>query len=218
MATTIIIIDDCQLFREGIKSTLKLEKDFIVEAFGDDSQSLMESQMLSPDVILLNMSIKEKSYDKAMIQIMKTYFEKEIKVLAIHEDKTYVTNALTMGALGFVLNSVGKEQLIKAVKVVARGEIYIDPRAMKEFVRDYLLLVNSKGTEVIFPRHILTRRECQILQLVADGESNTGIAQALLISKTTVKNHVSAILKKIEVNDRTQAVVKAVKNGWVKGR
>ncbi len=116
------------------------------------------------------------------------------------------------------------DTLIEAVKIVAEGGSYLHPKVTHNLIREYRRLVSEKGEnkerkrEVRWPLHLLTRRECEVLQLLADGKSNRGIGEALYISEKTVKNHVSNILQKLNVNDRTQAVVVAIKNGWVEVR
>src|SRR5690625_7459425 len=114
------------------------------------------------------------------------------------------------------------ESLNEAIKVVYEGVSYLHPKVKHNLVQEYRRLSNddSKGVslndiEYKKPLHLLTRRECQVLQLLADGKSNRAIAEELIISEKTVKNHVSNILQKMNVNDRTQAVVKAIRNGWV---
>jgi two-component system response regulator DegU len=116
------------------------------------------------------------------------------------------------------------DTLIEAVKVVADGGSYLHPKVTHNLVNEFRRLATSNGQDVLNqrlqpeirrPLHILTRRECEVLQMLADGKSNRGIGEALFISEKTVKNHVSNILQKMSVNDRTQAVVVAIKNGWV---
>ncbi len=122
------------------------------------------------------------------------------------------------------------DALVDAVKVVAEGGSYLHPKVTHNLVKEYRRLANSdqvggggitgvlQQLEIRRPLHLLTRRECEVLQLLADGKSNKSIGETLYISEKTVKNHVSNILQKMNVNDRTQAVVVAIKNGWVEVR
>src|SRR5699024_5953398 len=144
----------------------------------------------------------------------------KVMILSIHDDESYVTHALKTGASGYMLKEMDSDELIEAVKIVADGGSYIHPKVTHKLVNEYRRIVNSgsKGMgyqqpEVQMPLHLLTSRECEVLQLLSDGKSNRSIGDALFISEKTVKNHVSNILQKMNVNDRTQAVVTAIKNG-----
>ncbi|EAG7099198.1 response regulator transcription factor, partial [Listeria monocytogenes] len=148
----------------------------------------------------------------------------KVIVLTIHDTDEYVTEALRAGAVGYLLKEMDAHELVEAVKIVDNGGAYIHPRVAIKLIREYRHLAStntSQGVygyqqpEVKMPLHILTHRECEVLQLLTDGKSNRGIGETLFISEKTVKNHVSSILQKMKVNDRTQAVVTAIKHGWV---
>ncbi|MGR3766056.1 response regulator [Rossellomorea sp. NS-SX7] len=225
MATNIVIIDDHQLFREGVKRILEFEPSFNVVAEGDDGSeaiNLVESH--EPDVVLMDINMPETNGVEATRELMNKYPDTKVIILSIHDDENYVNHALKTGALGYLLKEMDSEALIDAVKVVAEGGSYVHPKVTHNLVAEYKRLANAQNTggfqqsEVRRPLHLLTRRECEVLQMLADGKSNRGIGEALYISEKTVKNHVSNILQKMNVNDRTQAVVTAIKNGWVEVR
>jgi two-component system, NarL family, response regulator DegU len=225
MATNIVIIDDHQLFREGVKRILEFEASFNVVAEGDDGSeaiNLVESH--EPDVVLMDINMPETNGVEATRELMNKYPDTKVIILSIHDDENYVNHALKTGALGYLLKEMDSEALIDAVKVVAEGGSYVHPKVTHNLVAEYKRLANAQNTggfqqsEVRRPLHLLTRRECEVLQMLADGKSNRGIGEALYISEKTVKNHVSNILQKMNVNDRTQAVVTAIKNGWVEVR
>jgi two-component system, NarL family, response regulator DegU len=225
MATNIVIIDDHQLFREGVKRILEFEPSFNVVAEGDDgseAMNLVESH--EPDVVLMDINMPETNGVEATRELMNKYPDTKVIILSIHDDENYVNHALKTGALGYLLKEMDSEALIEAVKVVADGGSYVHPKVTHNLVAEYKRLANAQNTggfqqsEVRRPLHLLTRRECEVLQMLADGKSNRGIGEALYISEKTVKNHVSNILQKMNVNDRTQAVVTAIKNGWVEVR
>jgi two-component system, NarL family, response regulator DegU len=225
MATNIVIIDDHQLFREGVKRILEFEASFNVVAEGDDGSeaiNLVESH--EPDVVLMDINMPETNGVEATRELMNKYPDTKVIILSIHDDENYVNHALKTGALGYLLKEMDSEALIDAVKVVADGGSYVHPKVTHNLVAEYKRLANAQNTggfqqsEVRRPLHLLTRRECEVLQMLADGKSNRGIGEALYISEKTVKNHVSNILQKMNVNDRTQAVVTAIKNGWVEVR
>jgi len=161
---------------------------------------------------------------EATKQLVDAYPKTKVIILSIHDDENYVAHALTSGARGYLLKEMDADALIEAVKVVAEGGSYLHPKVTHNLIADYRRLTSSdrkKGFqqgEVRRPYHLLTKRECEVLQLLADGKSNRAIGEALYISEKTVKNHVSNILQKMNVNDRTQAVVTAIKRGWVEVR
>ncbi|WP_174728938.1 response regulator [Mesobacillus harenae] len=225
MTTKIVIIDDHQLFREGVKRILDFEKSFEVAAEGDDgSEALSLVEEHQPDVVIMDINMPHINGVEATGHLIEKYPDSKVIILSIHDDENYVTHALKTGASGYLLKEMDADALIEAVKVVADGGSYLHPRVTHNLVKEYRRLSSEKSSngegynqhiEIRRPLHLLTRRECEVLQLLADGKSNRGIGEALFISEKTVKNHVSNILQKMSVNDRTQAVVVAIKNGWV---
>lgn len=227
MTTKIVIIDDHQLFREGVKRILDFEASFEVVAEGDDGSEAIELvEQYQPDVVIMDINMPTTNGVEATSQLIQKYPESKVIILSIHDDENYVTHALRTGATGYLLKEMDADALIEAVKVVADGGSYLHPRVTHNLVKEYRRLSADEGgsdkyiskVELRRPLHLLTRRECEVLQLLADGKSNRGIGEALFISEKTVKNHVSNILQKMNVNDRTQAVVVAIKNGWVEVR
>ncbi|WP_031406986.1 response regulator [Geobacillus vulcani] len=224
MKTRIAIIDDHQLFREGIKRILEFEGDFEVVAEGSDgSEALSIVETYRPDLVLMDINMPDINGVEATKQLIEAYPDTKVVVLSIHDDENYVMRALQTGATGYLLKEMDADTLIEAVRIVAEGGSYLHPKVTHNLIREYRRLATEKGgavvkQEVRRPLHLLTRRECEVLQLLADGKSNRAIGEALYISEKTVKNHVSSILQKLNVNDRTQAVVVAIKNGWVEVR
>ncbi|WP_143414932.1 response regulator transcription factor [Geobacillus sp. E263] len=225
MKTRIAIIDDHQLFREGMKRILEFEENFEVVAEGaDGSEALSIVEEHRPDIVIMDINMPNINGVEATKQLIETYPDTKVVVLSIHDDENYVMRALQTGATGYLLKEMDADTLIEAVKIVAEGGSYLHPKVTHNLIREYRRLASEKGEnkerkrEVRWPLHLLTRRECEVLQLLADGKSNRGIGEALYISEKTVKNHVSNILQKLNVNDRTQAVVVAIKNGWVEVR
>lgn len=227
MTTKIVIIDDHQLFREGVKRILDFDPSFEVVAEGDDGSEAIELvEKYQPDVIIMDINMPNTNGVEATSGLIEQYPESKVIILSIHDDENYVTHALKTGATGYLLKEMDADALVEAVKVVADGGSYLHPRVTHNLVKEYRRLsADADGSdkyispvEIRRPLHLLTRRECEVLQLLADGKSNRGIGEALFISEKTVKNHVSNILQKMNVNDRTQAVVVAIKNGWVEVR
>ncbi|MDG5786684.1 response regulator transcription factor [Evansella sp. AB-P1] len=222
----IVLIDDHQLFREGVKRILAMEPSFDVVAEGSDGEVVIDLvRNYQPDVVLMDINMPNVNGVEATKQLVETFPNVKVLILSIHDDETYVTHVLKTGATGYLLKEMDTEALIEAVKVVGEGGAYIHPKVTHNLINEYRRLATEDGpeTEIGFreveyrrPLHLLTRRECEVLQLMTDGKSNRAIGEALYISEKTVKNHVSNILQKMNMNDRTQAVVDAIKNGWVK--
>jgi two-component system, NarL family, response regulator DegU len=227
--TKIVIIDDHQLFREGVKRILEFEENFEVVAEGDDGKQAVELvEQYNPDVVIMDINMPDVNGVEATRKLIEAYPDTKVIILSIHDDESYVTHVLKSGAVGYLLKEMDANTLIEAVKVVADGGSYLHPKVTHNLVKEYRRLANDgqaegeqqgyQKVEVRRPLHLLTRRECEVLQLLADGKSNRAIGEELYISEKTVKNHVSNILQKMNVNDRTQAVVVAIKNGWVEVR
>lgn len=224
LKTSIIIIDDHQLFREGVKRILDFEESFDVVAEGDDGSEAMNLvEEYKPDVVIMDINMPHINGIEATKMLIDHYPETKVIILSIHDDENYVQHALKTGAQGYLLKEMDADALIEAVHVVADGGSYLHPKVTHNLVKEYRRLAaeensghdSMKAPEIRRPLHLLTRRECEVLQLLADGQSNRAIGETLYISEKTVKNHVSNILQKMNVNDRTQAVVLAIKNGWV---
>ncbi|SFB25381.1 MULTISPECIES: response regulator transcription factor [unclassified Bacillus (in: firmicutes)] len=228
MTTKIVIIDDHQLFREGVKRILEFEETFQVVAEGDDgSEVLSLVEKYQPDVVIMDINMPRVNGVDATGHLIAKDPDAKVIILSIHDDENYVMHALKTGARGYLLKEMDADALVQAVKVVAEGGSYLHPKVTHNLVNEYRRITadlhEGAGTflqqiEIRRPLHLLTRRECEVLQMLADGKSNRGIGEGLFISEKTVKNHVSNILQKMNVNDRTQAVVVAIKNGWVEVR
>ena len=225
MTTKIVIIDDHPLFREGVKKILSFESSFEVVAEGEDGlETCALVEKYQPDVVIMDINMPKVNGVEATGLLLQKYPQSKVIILSIHDDENYVSHALRTGAQGYLLKDMDGETLVNAIKIVAEGGCYLHPKVTANLVKEYRRLSNEKNypnesnlpTELVLPLHLLTRRECEVLQLLADGNSNRAIGETIFISEKTVKNHVSNILQKMNVNDRTQAVILAIKNGWVK--
>lgn len=231
MPIRLLLIDDHQLFREGVKRILEMEPNFEVVAEGEDGRDAVALvEKYQPDVVLMDINMPDVNGVEATKDLIGRFPDVKILILSIHDDESYVTHVLKTGASGYLLKEMDADALIDAVKVVGSGGAYIHPKVTHNLIKEYRRLavdknneennaeIGYKEVEYRKPLHILTRRECEVLQLMTDGYSNRMIGEALYISEKTVKNHVSNILQKMNVNDRTQAVVESIKKGWVKVR
>lgn len=223
----IAIIDDHQLFREGIKRILEMESGFKVVGIGSNGEEACElAQTLKPGIILMDINMPKMNGVEATERIKALSPNTKVIILSIHDDENYVHQAFSSGASGYLLKEMESEALIEAIQVVAGGEAYIHPRVTGKLITEFRRLSSKQDHDVAHVElsdnisaerfNALTPREKEVLQLMAEGRSNKAIGDYLYISEKTVKNHVSSILQKLDVQDRTQAVVISIKNGWVK--
>lgn len=219
----IALIDDHKLFREGVKRILELDLGFnVVAEGGDGSEAIHIVEEYKPDVVLMDINMPDINGVEATTDLIKKFPEIKVIILSIHDDESYVTHSLKSGAQGYLLKEMDADSLAEAIRVVNEGGSYLHPKVTHNLVQEYRRLSEetneNKGRlpkEYQKPLHVLTKRECQVIQLMAEGNSNRAISEILIISEKTVKNHVSNILQKMKVKDRTQAVVTAIRNGWV---
>lgn len=219
----IALIDDHKLFREGVKRILSYETSFEVVAEADDGQEAEDIvEKYAPNIVLMDINMPEVNGIEATKSLLDKNSDVKVIILSIHDDENYVSHALQTGAQGYLLKEMDAESLVEAIHIVHDGGSYLHPKVTHNLVKEYRKLVENEDTgsdlnniEYRKPLHLLTKRECQVLQLLSEGQSNRKVSETLIISEKTVKNHVSHILQKMDVNDRTQAVVKAIRNGWV---
>ncbi len=204
----VLIADDHSLVRQGLKQILELEKDIkIIGQAGDGEEAISKVQRLKPDVVLLDINMPKLNGIQTLRRLKD--IDKTIKVimLTFHEDQEYLYETINLGANGYVLKDSESESLIHAVRDVYKGSSYIQPSLATGLVKEF-----NRGQQEDSKESKLTRREYEVLTLIAEGLNNKEIACGLFISEKTVKNHVSNIFKKIEVNDRTQAAIYAYKH------
>lgn len=208
---SVLIADDHPLFRQGIKQILELENDITVvaqAANGDEAVRLTREH--KPDVILMDINMPGSNGLQAIKEIKDENINSKIIVLTIHEDREYLIKTIQMGAEGYVLKDAEPSVLIGAIRSVHQGQFYIQPNMTKELVKEFNRLT-LHGRERNGENR-LTAREREVLKLIAEGMINKEIATKLYISEKTVKNHVSSIFRKLNVSDRTQAAIYAIKH------
>lgn len=209
MAIEIVIADDHVMVREGLRQLLELEGDIKIVGEANDGEECLDIiEKVYPDVLLLDINMPKKNGLDVLKELKDRKFKNKVLILTIHNEVEYLMKAVDIGVDGYVLKDSDTNVLRKAIVSVYNGENYIQPSltpALKE------KLANKSGESAL----LLTKRELQVLKLIAEGLYNKEIAYKLEISEKTVKNHVSNIFKKINVSDRTQAAVFAIKNGIV---
>ena len=207
----IVIADDHSMIREGLKQLLELEGDIqVVAEAGNGEECLKIIEKVKPDVVLLDINMPVMNGLK-MLEVLRNSKNKKQKVLilTIHNEIDYLMKAVDIGVEGYVLKDAESAILKKAICTVHSGEKYID-FSMVPMLNEKIAQEKEKVED-----EKLTRREIEVLKLLAEGLFNKEIAYKLSISEKTVKNHVSNIFKKIGVFDRTQAAVYAIKNNIV---
>jgi DNA-binding NarL/FixJ family response regulator len=220
--TRILLVDNHALFRVGMRNILEREPDFLVVGEASDSRSAIDMSInLSPDIILMDLNLSSPGGIETTQRIKRELQPAGIIVLAVQEDEEALFDAIKAGAAAFILKDVGPDDLVTIIRRVFDGEYLINDkvfakpavasRVLKEFRE---LAVYGQEAQPIFAP--LSPREVQILDNIAQGMTNKQVAYTLSISEQTVKNHMSSILRKLSVNDRTQAVVYAMRQGWIR--
>ena len=207
----IVIVDDHSMIREGLKQLLELDGDIqVIGEAGNGEECLELLKTVTPHVILLDINMPVMNGLK-MLEFLRNskYKNQKVLILTIHNEIEYLMKAIEIGVEGYVLKDADSSILKKAIYKVNSGEKYIDS-SMVPLMNERIALEKEKSED-----EILTRREIEVLKLLAEGLFNKEIAYQLSISEKTVKNHVSNIFKKIGVFDRTQAAVYAIKNNIV---
>jgi NarL family two-component system response regulator LiaR len=207
----VIVCDDQAIVRDGLMMLLKLEPDIQVVGTADDGAAAVELvEKVKPDLVLMDLKMPVVNGVEATRQIRAKYPEVKVLVLTTYDDDQWVFDAIQAGATGYLLKDIPREDLVKAIKGTSSGKSYLDP-AIAGKVLDQ---VSSRQTQSpTFITDKLTSREIEILRLVAKGLSNTDISERLFLSEGTVRNHISAVLAKLGVSDRTQAAVIAIQHG-----
>lgn len=208
----VMIVDDHSLIREGLRRLLELEKDIDVTGQASNGREAVEMALsLKPDVILMDINMPIKNGLEAIKELRAINCRSRIVMITIHGHQEYLLEAIRLGAAGYVMKDAEVDRILEAIRSVHAGKTYIQPG-----IKNMALM---EKVETVFDSHKskveednLSRREIQVLLLIADGKNNREIADNLFISEKTVKNHVSNIFKKIDVVDRTQAAVYAFKN------
>ena len=207
----ILIVDDHSMIREGLKQLLELDGDIqVIGEAGNGEECLKLLETVHPDVVLLDINMPVMNGLKMLEVLRKSKNKKQkILILTIHNEVEYLMKAVEIGVEGYVLKDAESSVLKKAINKVYSGENYID-FTMIPMMKEKMSQEKEKVDD-----EKLTRREIEVLKLLAEGLFNKEIAYKLSISEKTVKNHVSNIFKKIGVFDRTQAAVYAIKNNIV---
>ncbi len=210
---SILLVDDHAVVRFGLKAYLDAQPDFSVAGeAGTGAEAVRLVEELAPDVVLMDLAMPGMDGIEATSRIRRASPHTQVVVLTSFHADAHIFPAIKAGALSYLLKDVGPEEVAEAVRSAARGEAILSPRVAARLVQE---MRGARGQE-INPYTELSEREQEVLRLIAEGLSNTQIAERLVISDKTVKGHVSNILGKLHLADRTQAAVYAWREGVVR--
>ncbi len=211
MAVNVMITDDHSMIREGLRQLLELEGDLKVIAEACDGvECINKLETVTPDVLLLDINMPNMNGLEVLQKMKEKKMKVKVLVLTVHNEVEYLLKAVDIGVNGYLLKDSESAELKKAILAVASGENYIQPSLIP--VLNAKMIDRDKDTIKI---ESLTKRELEVLKKMSFGMYNKEIAEKLDISERTVKNHISNIFKKIEVTDRTQAAVFAIRNNLI---
>jgi two-component system response regulator NreC len=206
----VLLADDHALMRLGLRKILEERPEWqVIAEAGDGRTAVRETLALTPDVVILDIGMPLLNGIEATRQIIRRLPNVGILILSMHADEAYVTQALKAGARGYLLKDSAGTELIRAVSAVASGKSFFSPAVAKVMLDDYVHRLGSKGVDDRYD--LLSEREREILQLVAEGHSSKAVAELLSISPATVETHRAHILQKLDVHSTAELVLFAVR-------
>lgn len=209
----ILLADDHALIRTGIRNLLEGRKDFAIVGEASDGEEVLRQVIaLKPDIVIVDISMPKVSGIDATKHIKERFPDIRVLVLTMHENPEYVYQIFKSGASGYLLKNTGKEELIEAIRAVSQGKKFVSPHVSEIMISEYIRKANardegSEGTQ-------LTKREREILELIARGMNNQQIADKLFISPRTVDTHRTNIMQKLNVHDAANLVRYALEHGF----
>jgi DNA-binding NarL/FixJ family response regulator len=215
-AVRIVIADDQQIVRDGFAALLDSQPDFtVVGTASDGEEATRVCRRLQPDVVLMDVRMPGTDGIEATRRLATDADPPRVLILTTFDLDEYVYDALRAGASGFLLKDVTAERLFDAVRIIAAGDALLAPSVTRRLIGEFARQRSAPAAAVIPRLDQLTRREVEVLQLLAEGLSNPEIAARLVVTEETVKTHVSRVLRKLGLRDRTQAVITAYETGLV---
>jgi len=212
LTTRLLLVDDHALFREGLRTLLAYNDDMEVVGEAEDTQSaVVQARLLQPDVVLMDIALPGGGGIVATRQITQECPGVAVIMLTVFDDPDTLMDAVKAGAQGYIVKNVRSAELLEQLRGLARGEAAISRRMASRLLDEF-----RGGHHPAPPETDLTRRETEVLELVAEHYSNKEIAAKLVISEFTVKNHLKSILSKLHVRSRSQAAAYSVARGWIR--
>lgn len=211
MSIRIVVADDHKLVREGLHSMLEKQQDMEVVAETDDGRTTVQQvQKLSPNVVIMDVSMRGLNGIEATRQIVARTPHVKVLALSIHSDKQFVVGMLSAGASGYLLKDSGFGELTDAIRIVASNQTYLSPRIAGIVTEDFVNRLTKPDTSVY---SILTSREREVLQLIAEGKSTKQTASQLNVSVKTIESHRKKIMEKVEINSVAELTKYAIREG-----
>jgi DNA-binding NarL/FixJ family response regulator len=211
---TVLLVDDQALVRSGFRMILEERDDIgVVGEAADGREAIAEAARTSPDVVLMDVRMPEVDGIEATARILAERPQTRVLILTTFDLDEYVARALRAGASGFLLKDVRPAQLVDAIRVVAAGDALLAPTVTRRLLDRFADSLDAPPPPAL---DSLTEREREILKLVAEGLSNAEVAERLVVGESTVKTHVSAVLRKLQLRDRVQMVIAAYDAGLVR--
>lgn len=206
----IVIVDDHEVVRLGLTSLFAQYPQFmVVGEAGSGAEALAKTGILAPDVVIMDIRMPGEDGIEICRELVERFPDVQVVMLTSYDDEDLIMEAIMAGAKGYILKQVGNEELVRAVEVVVRGESVLDPVITKRLLER---MRSRPGTEEASELSTLTRQEKKVLALVAEGKTNREIAKAIYLSEKTVRNYVSNILSKLNLSNRAEAAVYAVRH------
>ena len=211
MTIRLMLADDHRMLREGLSRSMREEGFDIVAEARNGAEAVQLATQVKPDVILMDVTMPELDGVEACRQIRDAFPSARIVMLTMHADQDVLANAIRAGASGYLVKDCSTNEIASAVRMAAAGDTALSPQLAATML-DEVRRMDQPAPE---QERVVTKREEEVLQLIADGCSTTGVAEQLFISQKTVKNHLASIYQKLDARDRTQAVLTAVRLGIV---
>ena len=206
----LIIVDDHAIVRQGLRTYLELQPDIeVLGEAGNGQEAIAMARDLLPDIVLMDLVMPGTDGVEATRAITAAVPSTKVIVLTSFSEDEKVFASIKAGAQGYLMKDVLPSELVRAIRTVHRGEAQLDPEIARKLMQEF---TNPQPT---VPKHDLTERELEVLRLIAQGKSNKDISEELVLSEKTVKTHVSNILQKLHLSDRTQAAVYALRQKLV---
>jgi two-component system response regulator DegU len=207
-----MLADDHRMLREGLRRSMTDQGFDVVAEARDGEEAVRLAEECQPDVILMDVTMPELTGVEACRQVRAANPGIRIVMLTMHADQDVLASAIRAGASGYLVKDCSTEEIASAVRMAVSGETVLSPQLAASMLNEVRKLDESQADE---DQRIITKREEEVLQLIADGCSTPEVAEKLFISQKTVKNHLASIYQKLDARDRTQAVLQAVRMGIV---
>ena len=212
MAIRLMLADDHRMLREGLRRSMTDAGFDVIGEAGDGVEAVKLALELSPDVILMDVTMPNCDGVEACRQVKSTGTETKVVMLTMHADQDVLTNAIRAGAIGYLTKDCSTREIAEAVRMAAEGDTVLSPQLARSMLEEVRRIDEPRTAE---EDRVVTKREEEVLQLIADGCSTPEVAASLFISQKTVKNHLASIYQKLDARDRTPAVLQAVRMGIV---